>query len=65
MMATIIPVALIGVQEIIGPDGLFPKKRGTVTVRFGKPITMSRSTSIAQATAEIEAAMQETIDSNH
>jgi len=60
MRATIIPITLIGVPVIIGPDGLFPKRRGTVTVRFGKPITISRSISIALATEAVEKAMRET-----
>ncbi len=60
MMVTVIPVALIGVPAIVGPDSLFPSHRGTVAVLFGKPIKMSRMTSIAQATAEIEKAMRMT-----
>lgn len=59
MMVPVVPVMLHGVHDIIGPDGLFPSKRGEITICFGKPLTISRMLSLAQATDEVEKAMHE------
>ena len=38
----IIPVGIIGSREVMPPDAKFPKLRQPVTLRFGKPIDVSR-----------------------
>ena len=38
----IIPIGLTGTRDVMPPDARFPKLRRTVTVRFGKPIDVSR-----------------------
>ncbi len=59
MDCQIVPVKISGTAEVLPPGKHFPKKRGAVTVKFGKPIKFKRSDSYIEATQKIEAALRE------
>jgi long-chain acyl-CoA synthetase len=61
MMVPVIPVALLGVPSIIKPETFFPSHRGSVTIRFGVPITIDRTRTNTEATAIVEHAMRKTV----
>lgn len=59
MDAYIVPVKITGTNDIVPYDKVFFTKRGTVNVKFGKPIKFKHSDSYALAIEEIHKAMQE------
>jgi long-chain acyl-CoA synthetase len=54
MLCPIVPVMISGLPKIVGPDQFLPRRRGTVTVTFGKPIQFKRSDSYLGASERIE-----------
>lgn len=53
MGVPIVPVALMGTRDIVPYGALFPRKRGTIVVRFGKSIRYVRSDNHGQVTEKI------------
>jgi long-chain acyl-CoA synthetase len=62
MMVPVVPVALLGVREVVGSEGLWPKLGRQVTVRFGAPVMVSRAMVVAQATEEVEKALRKALE---
>ncbi|MDR3647175.1 MAG: AMP-binding protein [Candidatus Babeliales bacterium] len=58
MDAWIVPVKITGTNDIVPYDNVFFTKRGSVTVKFGKPIKFKHTDSYALAIEEIHKAMQ-------
>lgn len=58
MMATIIPVKIEGIQKIFPYNKIFPRCRGTVMVKFGKPLNFKRSSDPEIARQTIQSAME-------
>lgn len=59
MNTLVIPVHIEGLDALVPYDHIIPKKRGPVTVTFGKPLKIGRESSYDQATALIGKAMEE------
>jgi long-chain acyl-CoA synthetase len=59
MSAPVVPFVALGVPDLIEKYTLIPKKRGTITVRFGKPIEIALGTPYEEATKIIETAMSQ------
>jgi len=59
MGVPVVPVYLAGVDALIPYDHLLPRRRGTVTVTFGQPLTCSRLESVEQAVDKITVALQD------
>jgi len=55
----VVPVIIEGSHKIIPYAKMFPRMRGTVHVRFGKPIKFKPTDSYITATEEIEKVMQD------
>jgi long-chain acyl-CoA synthetase len=53
MGAPIVPVKITGTNVILPYAKVIPRKRGTVTVRFGEPLRFKRSDSPIEATERI------------
>ena len=45
MGAQVIPVKIEGIQDIFPYNKIIPRKRATVTIKFGKPLKFKRSDS--------------------
>lgn len=54
MSCPVVPIMLKGVEDLIPYNCLIPRKRGTITVIIGKPITFDRTMSYDQATQKVE-----------
>jgi long-chain acyl-CoA synthetase len=59
MQTPIIPVKIIGLEKLVPYDKLIPRKRGQVTVRFGKPIVLDPLIRQEEALAVLTRAMQD------
>ena len=59
MNVPVIPVNISGVRALIGLQQIFPRKSGTVTIRFGTPLTFDPETSHTRATEVIEKSMRD------
>lgn len=59
MDVPIVPVIIEGGAKIIPKDKILPRKRGTMTIKFGKPIKFHLGDSYIDATKKIESAMKE------
>ncbi len=59
MQAPIIPIKIIGLDDAVPYNKLIPRRRGHVTVRFGKPLHFSLLTSQEEALAVITKALQD------
>lgn len=59
MDAWIVPVKIIGTNDIVPYDKVFFTKQGSVTVRLGKPIKFKNSDSYSLAIDKIHKAMQD------
>ena len=58
MDVPIVPVIISGLQELVPPWKVMPRKRGTVTVRFGKPLSFGPGQSYIDVTKQIEDALR-------
>jgi long-chain acyl-CoA synthetase len=58
MCVPVIPVKIVGTNNIVPYEKLFPRKIGEVIVEFGEPISFKKSTSYELATKTIEEAMK-------
>jgi len=58
MGATVLPVHIDGAHAILPKGARLPRRHAGVTVRFGPPIAVPPGTSIADATAAVEAAVR-------
>jgi len=58
MSVPIIPIKIIGTNDIVPEGKVAPRKKGTIIVRFGKPLTFSPKESYSSATEEIYQAMK-------
>lgn len=58
MFAQIIPVKIEGVQKILPYEKVWPRHRGSVTVKFGKPLQFKRSDNYLEVTKQIQDAME-------
>jgi len=58
MRTEIIPVKIEGMQKIVPYDKFLPRRRGSVVIKFGKPIKFNSSESYANATERIEHAIK-------
>ena len=54
MNATIIPVKIEGIQKILPYNKIVPIRRGTITIKFGKPLSFKRSDSYQEARQKIQ-----------
>ncbi len=54
----IVPIKIIGTNEIVPYGNVFPKKRGKVTVKFGKPLKFNRCDSSQIVIEKIHEAMK-------
>jgi long-chain acyl-CoA synthetase len=59
MHVPIIPVKIIGLEALVPYDKIIPRKRGQVTVRFGKPVVIDPLISVEEALGILTKAMQE------
>lgn len=59
MHATIIPIKIIGLQDVVPYGKFLPRKRGTVKIIFGAPISAKLTDDHAAITAKIAAALKE------
>jgi long-chain acyl-CoA synthetase len=57
MACQIVPVKIIGIQEILPYDHMIPRRRGTVVVKFGKPLSFKRSDSFESARLAVQKAL--------
>lgn len=64
MQATVVPMAIVGVEKLVKPGQIIPRRRAPVTVRIGKPMRFSYTDNYAEATRKIERAMRELIEKN-
>lgn len=62
MGVEVVPMVIEGVQEILPYLKMFPVKRGTVTVKIGKPLKFKHNDSYADATVKIEKAIKDLAD---
>lgn len=58
MHATIIPIKMVGLQEVVPYGKFLPRKRGTVKVIFGAPIICSFTENYAAVTEKIAIALK-------
>ncbi|PCI19712.1 hypothetical protein COB64_03300 [Candidatus Wolfebacteria bacterium] len=58
MNVFIVPIKVSRVQAILPPEKWFPRRRGVVTLSFGKPIKFKQSDSYIEATEKIQEIMQ-------
>jgi len=58
MCVPVIPVKLIGTNDIFPYDKMLPRKRGTIEVRFAEPMKFERSESYVDATRKIQQVLQ-------
>lgn len=58
MDVPIVPVKIEGANDVVPYDKIMPKKRGTIKVTFGKPLTFKRSDSISEAQEKIYEALK-------
>lgn len=59
MQTPVVPVAIRGAEHILPPGVLLPRKRGIVTVRFGKPLSFGSHDVHTVATNTIQKAIEE------
>ena len=59
MGVPVVPIKIVGTNIVLPYGKLMPKKRATVTVKFGKPLIFKKSDSYNDATKRLEAAMKE------
>jgi len=59
MGVPILPVAIAGTDRIMPPGTFVPRRRGSVTVRFGQPLQVAPEEPYEAATARIEAALRD------
>lgn len=59
MSCQIVPVKIIGIQDILPYDHIVPRKRGLVTVKFGKPLIFKRSEPFESARLAVQKALEE------
>ncbi len=58
MHGWVVPVIIVGSDDVVPYAEIVPKKRGTVTVKFGKPIKFSRRDSYEEAMKRIRKEME-------
>jgi long-chain acyl-CoA synthetase len=58
MGVPVVPVIIRGTQDVMPYGEFFPRKRGEVAIKFGKPILFKRSDSHIQATEVLQKAMR-------
>jgi long-chain acyl-CoA synthetase len=59
MDSVVIPVKLVGTEKISPYGKLFPRKRGTVQVKFGVPLRFKKSDSYQFVTDKVEKSLRE------
>ena len=59
MDSFIVPIKVVGLNNIWPCNKTFPRTRGEVRVRFGRPLKFSRGGSYLQATKKIQQALQQ------
>jgi long-chain acyl-CoA synthetase len=59
MGCAVIPVKMKGIEQAIPYNCIFPRKRGKLTIVFGKPIIFTKSMTYDQTTSMIEAALRD------
>ncbi|MBI5654264.1 AMP-binding protein [Candidatus Uhrbacteria bacterium] len=62
MQATVVPMAIVGVEKLMKPGQIIPRRRAPVTVRIGKPLHFNYTDSYSEATQKIETAMRDLIE---
>lgn len=58
MDVPVIPIKICDLNALVGPDDFFPKKRGVVTVKIGKPIKFMRGQNYTHVTEQLEQVMK-------
>jgi len=58
MDSYIVPVKIVGTNSIVPNDKVLPRRRGAVSVTFGKPIKFSKRDSYIEATERIQEALE-------
>lgn len=61
MGVPVVPLVIQGTEKILPPDTLVPKRRGQVSVRFGKPLNLAGQ-EYADATASIESHLRHLLE---
>ncbi len=62
MQATVVPMVVLGIEKLMKPGQIIPRRRGPVTVRIGEPLHFSYTEDYGQATERIEQAMKKLIE---
>ncbi len=58
MGVPVVPIKIVGAEKLVPYNGIFPRKRGTVTVKIGAPIVFDSSVTYDEATARIAQEME-------
>lgn len=58
MGTPVVPVFIRGTEQVMPYEKFFPRRRGVVTVKFGKPMRFKRSDSYIEATEKLEEVMR-------
>jgi long-chain acyl-CoA synthetase len=64
MQVPIVPIALSGVDRILPPEKLLPRKRAPVEIRFGPPLVFALSDNYVDTTQVIETAIFNLLQQN-
>lgn len=59
MNVQIVPIKITGTEKILPVGCLFPRRRGDVTVKFGKPVKFSLTDSYIETTEKIQKLIEE------
>lgn len=58
MGVPIVPIKIVGAEKLVPYNSIFPRKRGTVTIKIGAPIVFKSSTTYDEATTRIAQEME-------
>ena len=59
MGAPVVPIIVKGLRDIVPEGKVFPRKRGIVRIKFGKPLHFTHADDYVEATEKIQQAMEQ------